>query len=179
MGSTALYSNSLAPTAGAVMTNTTAALGSGLGGQFSALPTLAVNTDGIISSYQVPIGTSVLPGKTLYVNGVTINSVVTTVLVGNATSTTYIYSIAFGHNAVSLATTETTTSKAPRRKAIGIQTFAPAAAVGTLATPIYYEFVNPVVVQPGEFIQIVGKNIGAVTTTGVITFIIDIDGYFE
>ena len=45
LGSTALYTNNLAAGAGAVMTNTTAALGSGLGGQFSALPTLAVGTD--------------------------------------------------------------------------------------------------------------------------------------
>ena len=61
LGTTALYTNSLAPTAGAVMTNTTAALGSGLGGQFSALPTLALNTDGIVQSYQVPLGTSAAP----------------------------------------------------------------------------------------------------------------------
>ena len=61
LGSTALYTNSLAAGAGAVMTNTTAALGSGLGGQFSALPTLAVSTDGIVSSFQVPLGTSAAP----------------------------------------------------------------------------------------------------------------------
>ena len=40
LGTTALYSNNLAAGAGAVATNTTAALGSGLGGQFSVLPTL-------------------------------------------------------------------------------------------------------------------------------------------
>jgi hypothetical protein len=67
LGTTALYTNSLAAGAGAVMTNTTAALGSGLGGQFSALPTLAVSTDGILSSYQVPLGTSAAPGKSLYI----------------------------------------------------------------------------------------------------------------
>jgi len=42
VGTTALLPNNLAPGAGAVMTNTTAALGVGLGGQFSAQPTLAV-----------------------------------------------------------------------------------------------------------------------------------------
>ena len=61
LGSTALYTNNLAAGAGAVMTNTTAALGSGLGGQFAALPTLAISTDGILSSYQVPVGTSAAP----------------------------------------------------------------------------------------------------------------------
>lgn len=61
LGSTALYTNNLAAGAGAAMTNTTAALGSGLGGQFSALPTLAIGTDGILQSYQVPLGTSAAP----------------------------------------------------------------------------------------------------------------------
>lgn len=61
LGTQALYTNSLASGAGAVMTNTTAALGSGLGGQFTALPTLAAGTDGIMSSFQVPVGTVAIP----------------------------------------------------------------------------------------------------------------------
>lgn len=60
-GSTAAYTNSLAAGSGVAATNTTAALGSGLGGQFSLLPSLTVPTDGIISSYQVPAGTAALP----------------------------------------------------------------------------------------------------------------------
>jgi hypothetical protein len=179
LGSTALYTNSLAPTAGAAMTNTTAALGSGLGGQFSALPTLAVNTDGIVSSFQVPLGTAAYPGKTLYARSINVSALVTTVLVGNATPLTYIYSVAFGHNAVSLATTETATTKAPRRKVLGINQFPAAATAGTIATPISSNFDVPIAIQPGEFVQIVAKNVGAVTTTGVVTFLIDIDGYFE
>lgn len=179
MGSTALYTNNLAPTAGAAMTNTTAALGSGLGGQFSALPTLALNTDGIICSYQVPAGTSVVPGKSLYILGVNVDSVVTTVLAGNATPVVYAYSIAFGHTSVSLVSTEGATTKAARRKLIGVNSFPAAAAAGTIGSEVKTDFKNPIVVQPGEFIQIVAKNIGAVTTTGVITFFIDIDGYFE
>jgi hypothetical protein len=179
MGSTALYTNSMAIAAGAAMTNTTAALGSGLGGQFSALPTLAIGTDGIICSYQVPLGTSTVPGKTLYINGVNVDSSVTTVLAGNATPVVYIYSLAYGHTAVSLATTESATSKAPRRKVLGINSFGAAAAVGTLGLEVKTDFENPIVVQPGEFFQIVVKNVGAVTTTGVITFYIDVDGYFE
>ncbi len=156
------------------MTNTTAALGSGLGGQFSALPTLAANTEGIVSSFQVPVGTSTVPGKSLYINGINIHSVVSTVLVGNATPVIYVFSVAYGHTAVSLTTTESATSKASRRKAIGIQSFAAAAALGTVPTPIIYDNKSPIVVQPGEFFQVVAKN-----TTGVITFTIDVDGYFE
>jgi len=179
MGSTALYTNSLAPTAGIAMTNTTAALGSGLGGQFSALPTLAANTDGIVCSFQVPIGTSSTQGKTLYIKGVNIYAVVTTVLAGNATPVIFAYSLAYGHNAVSLATTETTTTKAPRRKVLGVNQFPAAAALGTQAANVCNSFDIPVTVFPGEFVQIVAKNIGAVTTSGVVTFFIDVDGYFE
>lgn len=180
LGTTALYTNSLAPGAGAAMTNTTAALGSGLGGQFSALPTLAANTDGIICSYQVPVGTSALPGKTLYITGVSVQGAVTTALVGNATPVHYAYSLAFGHTSVSLATTVSATAKAPVRKPLGWETFAAAAAVGTLGQGIQKDFDRaPVVVQPGEFIQVVAKNVGAVTTTGVITFLVDIEGYWE
>lgn len=180
LGTTALYTNNLAAGAGAVMTNTTAALGSGLGGQFAALPTLAVNTDGIVSSYQVPLGTSAAPGKTLYITGISVQGAVTTVLVGNATPVQYAYSLAFGHTAVSLATTTSATTKAPVRKPLGWETFAAAAAVGTLGQGVQKDFDRaPVVVQPGEFIQVVAKNLGAVTTTGVITFLVDIEGYWE
>jgi hypothetical protein len=180
LGTTALYTNSLAPGAGVVMTNTTAALGSGLGGQFSALPTLAANTDGILQSYQVPLGTSAAPGKTLYITGITVQGCVTTVLVGNSTPVIYAYSLAFGHTSVSLATTTTATSKAPVRKVLGYETFSAAAAVGTLGQKVDKDFDRaPVVVQPGEFIQVVAKNVGAVTTTGVITFLVDIEGYWE
>jgi hypothetical protein len=180
LGTTALYTNSLASGAGAVMTNTTAALGSGLGGQFAALPTLAVGTDGILQSYQVPLGTSAAPGKSLYITGVSIKGAVTTVLVGNATPVLYAYSLAFGHNAVSLATTTTATSKAPVRKVLGFESYGAAAALGTLGQWVDKDFDRaPIVVQPGEFIQVVAKNLGAVTTTGVITFMVDFEGYWE
>jgi hypothetical protein len=178
-GSTALYTNNLAAGAGAAMTNTTAALGVGLGGQFTALPTLAVATDGIVCSYQVPLGTSTLPGKTLYVTGVKIATAVTTVLAGNATPVIYAMSLAFGHTNVSLATTESATAKSPRRKPIGFLTFPAAAALGTVGQELNVTFDTPTVIQSGEFFQVVAKNLGAVTTTGAICFLVDITGYFE
>lgn len=177
LGTTALYTNSLATGAGAAMTNATAALGSGLGGQFTALPTLAVGTDGIVSSYQVPLGTATAPGKSLYITRITLNSAVTTALTGG--SVLYAYSIAYGHTAVSLATTETTTSKAPRRVPIGFQSFVANATLGTTATTLDLDLNSPIVVQPGEFVQLVAKNLGVVTTAGTITFLIGFGGYWE
>lgn len=177
LGTTALYTNNLAAGAGAAMTNTTAALGSGLGGQFSALPTLAAGTDGIVSSFQVPLGTAALPGKSLYITRINISSVVTTVLAGGPVI--YAYSLAYGHTAVSLATTESATTKAPRRLPLSIQTFTANAAVGTQPNIIDIDLATPIIIQPGEFIQLVAKNLGTVTTAGVITFIVGFGGYWE
>lgn len=177
MGSTALYSNSLAAGAGAAMTNTTAALGTGLGGQFSALPTLAAGTDGIVCSYQNPLATAAIPGKTLYIKGVRVQGSVTTVLAGGPVL--YAYSLAYGHTAVSLATTEAAATKAPRRVAIGQETYAATAAAGTIGNGVYMQFLAPIAVNPGEFVALVAKNLGVVTTTGVITFLVAFDAYWE
>jgi hypothetical protein len=177
LGTTALYTNSLAAGAGVAPTNTTAALGTGLGGQFSIQPTLAAGTDGIISSYQVPLGTSTAPGKSLYITRITIDSAVTTVLVGGPVL--YAWSLAYGHTAVSLATTETATTKAPRRMPLGIQSIAATAAVGVIGQTIDIDLAAPIVVQPGEFVQAVAKNLGTVTSAGVITAIISFGGFWE
>jgi hypothetical protein len=177
IGTTALYTNNLASGAGAAMTNTTAALGSGLGGQFTTQPTLVVGTDGIVSSYQVLAGTAILPGKSLYITRVNISSAVTSALTGGAVL--YAFSLAYGHTAVSLATTESATTKAPRRLPIGMQTFPTNAAVGTMSEVLDIDLSSPIVVQPGEFIQLVAKNLGVVTSAGTITFVVGFGGYWE
>jgi hypothetical protein len=177
LGTTALYTNSLPAGAGVVATNTTAALGSGLGGQFAVQPTLLVGTDGIISSYQVPLGSSTLPGKSLYITKITVSAGVTTALTGGPVL--YALSLAYGHTAVSLQTTETATSKAPRRLPLGMMTFAATAAVGVVGNTVDIDLTTPILVQPGEFVQVVAKNLGVVTSAGVITFIISFGGYWE
>jgi hypothetical protein len=186
MGTAALYTNSLAPGAGAAMTNTTAALGTGLGGQFAALPTLAANTDGIMQSFQVPSGSNTQTPRNLIVTGVRIQSAVTTTL-ANAGPIIYFYSLAFGHTAVSMATAEQTsftsgTTKAPRRIPLGCEAYQVNAAIGSIATPhggIYIKFDTPIFVEAGSFIAICAKNVGTVSTAGVITFLVTYDGYME
>lgn len=184
MGSTALYGNNLAPGAGVVMTNTTAALGVGLGGQFAALPTLAANTDGVLCSYQVPVGTINIRPRVLVITGVRVQGVVTTVLAGNATPVIYALALAYGHTNVSAATTEgasfsNNTSKTPRRIPLGYETYPAAAALGTLgSTGVYMPFSSPIMVNPGEFVAILAKNVGVVTTTGVITFLVTYDSHW-
>jgi hypothetical protein len=165
MGSLANYANSTNPTA-AVPTNTTAALGSGLGGQFWETCTLAVNTDGIISSYQVPTPTVNVPGRRLVVMGVKVDTYIQTAITGGGYNEQW--SIAFGHTAVSLATAEATNAKAPRRVPIGSRSVAAAAAALTQLSTIQMDFTGaPIYVNPGEFFAVVKKNVGTVGTAGV------------
>jgi hypothetical protein len=182
LGTSALLSNNLGSggIAGAAMTNTAASLGSGLGGQFATQPTLTAGNDGIVSSIQIPTGTNAVPGKSLYITGVKIHGAVTTVLTGGPVL--YAYTLAYGHTAVSMATAEANgTAKAPRRIALGFETFAATAAVGTLGSPggCYMKFDSPVVVQPGEFVAVTAKNLGTVTSGGVIVFLVTFDAYLE
>ena len=174
MGSTALLSNNLAAGAGAAMTNTTAALGTGLGGQFSVQPTLAVGIDGIVCSFQNPPGGINQKPRTLLIYGIRIQGAVTTTLVGG--TVLYQYSLAYGHTNVSLATTETQNSKAPRRESLGLGTYAANAAVGVLGSAgVSDPFVSAIIINPGEFVAIVAKNQGVVTTAGVITICVTFD----
>lgn len=178
---TAVWANSANPTA-AAPTNTTAALGSGLGGIFIAnINGLAVTTDFIVSSFQVPAGTSAIPGKSLYVTGLKVTSVNTVVANGAGGPTTWAMALAYGHTAVSLATAEASTTKAPRRIPLGVQSLAASAAVGQNASPdISTMFSSPVVVQPGEFVQVIMRFVSNNSAaTEALNFYIQFDGYFE
>lgn len=178
-GSTALYTNSLVVGAGFVLTNTTAAAGTGLGGQFSVQPTLAAGTDGILASYQVPAGTNLIPGEALYITGVWVEGKVMAAFTGGPVY--YAVSLAVGGNALSLATAEAAAVKAPRRIPLGWQSFVVTSPVGQKSDEgqIYVSFNSPVVANPGEYVQIVVKNLGTVTSAGVITFLIGFDSHWE
>ena len=181
MGTLGQYVNSTNPGA-AVPTNTTAALGTGLGGLFLETVTLASANDGIISSFQNPAGGVNQTPRTLYVTGVSVQGVVHTVLA--ATALAKAWCIAFGHTAVSLATAETAsftsgTTKASRRIGIGTSGAVSAAAVGTLVPGPTVQFQTPIPVAPGEFFQLVNRNVTAAPASGAVMWVIQVDGYFE
>lgn len=169
MGSLASYANSANPTA-AVPTNTTAALGTGLGGQFWETATLAVNTDGIICSYQVPAVSVNGGSRRLCIRGVYLASYIQAAITGAP----YIaqYSLAFGHTAVSLATAEAASAKAPRRIALPFNQLVSAAqAASTLVsqTETFCDFGDaPIFVNSGEFVALVTKHVGTAATVGTI-----------
>lgn len=154
----------------AVPTTTTAALGSGLGGTFWETVSLAVNTDGIIMSYQVPAGTANVQGRRLVLRGMYLTSYVQTVIVGGP----YIaeWFLAFGHTAVSLATAEAATTKAPRRIALPFTQLVTAAQAVSTVVAQQQTFVDfgdaPIFVNPGEFVQLCTRHIGTVGTSGTV-----------
>jgi len=175
MGSLASYANSTNPTAAAL--SNTAALVTGLGGQYAFNAAVAAATDGIVTSFQVPALTVATRNRRLKINGIRIDAVNNGAAVAT-TATTLQWSLAFGHTAVSLATTEAATTKAPRRIALGLQTWAVGAAIG--AGPqngvIDVNFDSPIYVNPGEFVAVVAKFlIGTATASqtifGTVTFI--------
>lgn len=185
VGSSANYANSANPTA-AVPTNTTAALGTGLGGQFWETHSLALGTDGIISSFQNPVGGVNQTPRNLVIYGVMIDSTIQTILAGGPYGISY--SLAYGHTAVSLATAESATfttpsNKAPRRIALGKMavTAAQAAATRVAGSPVIARFAAPIYVLPGEFVAVVTKHEtgGTVGTTGVIAHNVTFDAHFE
>lgn len=174
MGSLATYPNSTNPTA-AVPSNTalTANLPGGRGGQGAVIAAVAAATDGIWGSYQIPAGTVNIAGQRSVIRGVNLHLVNLGAAVAT-TATTIQFSLAYGHTAVSLATAEGAATKAPRRIAIGIATWPVGAAIGATPTngPIFLDLGDaPVFVNPGEYVQLVGKFlVGTATASQVIHF---------
>ncbi len=179
-GKTSIWANNTAPTAVA-LTNTTAAF-VGLGGVGAVLPTLTANNDGILFSYQNPASTANITGRNLIVTGVTLEGAVSVALTGGPV--VYAQAIAYGHTNVSLATTETgsfvtATTHAPKIIPIGIGSYPATSAVGITGAGASLHLSAPIVVRPGEFIQIIMRNMGVVTSAGAITFVASFDAYFE
>lgn len=182
MGQLVQFSNTAEPT-GAAATNTTAALGTGLGGLFKANAMASSATDLIISSYQNPAGGVNQTARNLIITGVWAD--VTNQVVAVATTAFNLQcAIAFGHTAVSLATTETAsfataTTKAPRRVPVGSLYLPVAAAVGQNSNRIVCQFNTPLIVYPGQFVAFIVKPIlGTATATETLLFNIGFDHYF-
>lgn len=178
-GTTLQFVNNTTPTA-ATPTNTTAALGSGLGGLFLALVNgLVVGTDYIIQSYQVPVGTSTSPGKSLFVTDISV-SCSNSVIANGAGITNWIVGLAHGHTAVSLATTQSATTKIAKKSVLGKQSLAASAAVGTVTNEIVKSYNTPICVNQGEFIQVfIRFENNNSQATERLDFAININGFYE
>lgn len=159
MGTLPLYANIAIPTSAAGSNTAANAVGLGGRGAINAAAAGAAN-DFIMTSYQVPAGTTAIPGRRLAVYGVRISCANLGAAVAT-TATTIGLSLAFGHTTVSLATAESAsfgtaggTTKAARREALGLMYWNVAAPVGATAAngDIFMPFTQPIYVNPGEFI---------------------------
>jgi hypothetical protein len=175
-GSTANMANSAAP-ASATLSNTAAGYTT-LGGQWQFVAVAGAETDYALFAYQVPAATAAVTGRTLFITGVSIDTVNTVVAVAT-TATVLQWALGFGSTAVSLATAEAAAAKAPRRIPLGIQTFPVGATVGAAATPVIANF-EPVAVNAGEFVHIILKMpIGTATATEIFRGTVRIEGFWE
>lgn len=85
-----------------------------------------------------------------------------------------------GATAVSLATAEAVTAKAPRRVHLGVQSFVVGDPVGRLAASINVAFDTPLVLHPAEFFHIILRMpIGTATASQVIRGAVRVEGYWE
>lgn len=180
MGTTANLGNGAMPAA-TVLVDTAVGTGNpvGLGGTSHNTATLAAGGDGIVTSYQNPVGSITQTPRVLYICGVWVHTMVDATLTGGPLA--FVYSLAFGHTAVSLATAESASGKAPRRIWLGAEGCPATSAAGTLLSPqgVYRQFATPVPVNPGEFVAVVARNMGTVASGGSVIHTVGFDAYFE
>lgn len=163
----------------------TAANVTGLGGWGAINAAAGAATDFIACSYLNPAGTIIITGRNLLIRGVKVTAINTGAAVAT-TPTTLLWSIAYGHTAVSLATAETAsfataTTHAPRRVQLGFLSAAVATPIGGLYSgDVSFNFDSPIVVRPGEYVATIMKIVvGTATASQTITYNVVFDGSFE
>lgn len=177
------WANTALPTAAAA-TNTTAALGAFIGGIFQQNAAATSATDVIIASYQNPLGGVAQTARTLKLRGIKIDCVNLGAAVAT-TATTMAVALAWGGSSVTLAATESTsfqtgTTKLRRIQPLGVVTFAVGAAIGAVANPIQFDFEAPIVINPGEYVQVIAKIlVGTATASEVFCWVISPNAYHE
>lgn len=177
-GQTTNWTNSGAPAA-ATLSNTAAGYTT-LGGLFSFVALAGANTDYALFAYQVPAGTLTNMGRTLIVRGISIDAFVSAAAGTPTVATVLEWGFAFGATAVSLATSETSGSKLPRKGFLGVQSILTTAVVGTELRRIQQTLEQPVAVNPGEYFHVILRiPAGAAITYPTITGGVFIDASWE
>lgn len=165
------HANSTSPTS-ATLSNTAAGYTT-LGGRFQFAAPLGAATDFALFGFQVPADFQ------LIINGLRIDAVNTGAAVAT-TATILDWGIGANSSAVSLATTDTATTTAPRRVPLGVQSLMVGAAIGAVVETLVINFDTPIVVDGGRFFHIILQvPLGTATALQVIRGNIFINGYFE
>lgn len=175
IGQTAQWSNSAQPSS-ATLSNTAAGYTT-LGGKWQFAAVGGAETDYALFAYQNPAGTATVPGVQLHITGVRISTVNNGAAVAT-TATILEWAIAVGSTAVSLATAQSSSAKAPNRVALGEQGFIVGAAIGATANDIDHAFQTPMVANPGEFVHIILRvPVGTATASEIFRGTVLIEGY--
>jgi hypothetical protein len=178
------WANTALPTAAAA-TNTTAALGAFLGGIFQMNAAATSATDVVIASYQNPLGGVNQTGRVMHLRGIQVDIVNAGAANSATVPTTLALAVAWGSTSVSLAATEsasfaTGTTKIRRPQPIGVISLPINAVVGQQGTSVQFDFEAPIIVNPGEFVGVMGKILsGAATASQVLQFVISPNAYHE
>lgn len=177
---TNLYSPTAAP--GLVVPATT--LGAnGLGGYMGWLITLAVaETDLQMFAYLNPNGTVLLPGKTLYVTGLSLFGGQYTAGSGATTWEAIQYGVMVTNILNTATVTDTASTLAPRRFPVGFMCCAPSNVVGASYSSNLHslQFTTPIVVPAGYYLFITLKHLsGTASGTTDVRQVCYINGYFD
>lgn len=167
---TANWNNSAAPAS--VVGSNTDSMYNALGGQWSEAATQLNETDIPIFGYQIPAGTTATVGKSLYITGIRIGETVVTANAVGASGAQFWWAAAVGGSTASLAGTDTAgppSTSAPRRVALGCQSFVAGAAVGTYSPGIFVDLKeSPLVATPGTYAQIIRKQTNGNTSSAPV-----------
>lgn len=153
-----------------------------LGGLWTspAMSTLTTEFEYPIFSYQNPVGTAALPGKTLYVTGIRIGE--TSVSVGaTGGGGMFLSYIAMPESSgSSMATTDSVTNTSGKSIVLGGQGFASGDVAGTMKPGFDMSFPSPLVIPTGKYLLVGVRLLGTTTAnTLVVTGSVAVNGYFE
>lgn len=167
MGQTLNWGNSAEP-ANATLSNVSAGYTT-FGGQWAFAAPAGAATDFCLFGFQVPAAAAGSHNKNLLITGIRIDAVNAGAAVAT-TATILQWAIAVGSTAVSLATTEAATTRAPRRVALGVQSWVVGAAIGASVEAIRMDFGSaPLLAEPGSFVQVICRvPVGTATGSQVI-----------
>lgn len=176
-GYLANWANSAAP-ATATLSNTTAGYTS-MGGQFQFTAVSGSETDYALFAFQVPAQTATNQGRTLVVHGINISTF--NMGVGVATTPTLLqWGIAYDGTAVSLATPDGASTKAPRRVPLGCQSLPVGLAVGGNVPDLRVDFRQPLSVNAGNYLHVILKiPVGTATPTQIVRGVVSINATWE
>lgn len=176
-GQTANNVNSTVP-ATATLSNTAAGYAT-MGGRFLFAAPAGAETDYALFAYLNPAPTTGITGRNLVIRGVWIEAFNAVVAVAT-TPTVLEWSLGVGSTAVSLATVDGAATRAPRRLAMGNQSFLVGALAGANSERIDRNLDAPLVVEPGTYLHIILRvPYGTATATELFRGFVGLNAFWE